>query len=117
MTTVITINNVDADHLATVTAQMQEMGAPTIRCIRDDVHGVVLALEGSHRLAAAVELGLAPILVMLDDDEMLTCDDLGYDDRGWFDGEPARAADIRDRISESTGTYADCGTWHHFDAA
>lgn len=39
---------------------------------------------------------------------MITCDELGYDDCGWFDGEPARAADIRDRIGSPMGTYSGC---------
>jgi hypothetical protein len=114
MTTVIAINKTDDAHLAAVTAEMRTLGAPTIRCIRDDAQGVVLALEGSHRLAAAAALGLTPEFVMVGDDEMLICEEIGYDDNGWFDGEPARAADIRDRIAEPMGTYAQCGAWHHF---
>ena len=115
MATVITINQTDADHLAAVTAAMQVMGAPTIRCIHDAAQGVILALEGSHRLAAAKSLDLTPHFVMLGDDDMLACEDIGYDDCGWFGGETARAADIRDRIASPMGTYYGAGAWHEFE--
>ncbi len=108
MTTLIAINETDADHLAKVTAEMQTIGAPALRCIRDDAQGIILALEGSHRLAAAKALGLTPILTMVDDDDMLLCSDIGYDDCGWFEGEPARAADIRERIASPMGMYTGC---------
>lgn len=49
----------DADHLAAVTAEMRERGAPTIRAV-DTGDGTYAALEGSHRLRAAVALGLEP---------------------------------------------------------
>ena len=117
MATVITINQTDADHLARVTAEMQVRGAPAIRCIRDEAQGVILALEGSHRLAAAKALGIAPVFVFAADDDMLTCAEIGYDDMGWFDGEPARAADIRDRIASPMGMYSGTGNWLDFDLA
>jgi hypothetical protein len=107
-TTVITINETDADHLAHVIEQMRVLGAPTIRCARDEARGVLLALEGSHRIAAAIKLGIAPHLVALDDDTMLDCEEIGYDDCGWFDGEPAAVGDIRDRIAGANGTYDGC---------
>ena len=108
MTYIITINQIDAEHYASVRSQMLVLGAPTIRCARDEAQGVLVALEGSHRLAAAIELGLAPNLVVLDDDALLSCDELGFDDCGWFEGEPARAVDIRGRIAGSMGTYPGC---------
>jgi hypothetical protein len=117
MTTVIAINKTDADHLTCVTAEMQTLGAPTIRCIRDDVQGVVLALEGSHRLAAAEALDIVPNFVVLGDDDLITCEEIGFDDNGYFDGEIARAADIRDYIAGSQGTYAGTGAWLQFDIA
>ena len=48
-------------HLEEVLAQMQMLGAPTIRAVRHD-HDLI-ALEGSHRLAAAQILGIKPIFV------------------------------------------------------
>ena len=117
MTTVIAINATDADHLACVMAEMESLGAPTIRCIRDDASGVVLALEGSHRLAAAYALDIAPNFVLLADDDLITCEEIGFDDNGWFDGEPARAGDIRDRIAGDAGTFSGTGEWRAFDIA
>jgi hypothetical protein len=109
MAQIITINAPDAEHLAHVIAEMQILGAPTIRCVRDADAGLIVALEGSHRIAAAVELGLTPVITLLDDDAEITCDDLGYDDCGWFGGEPARVADIRDRLAGAMGMYAVMG--------
>ena len=117
MATFITINDTDADHLSAVTNDMRTLGAPAIRCIRDDVQGVILALEGSHRLAAAKALDLEPNFVFLDENEPLTCAEIGYDDNGWFDGEDATAGMIRDRIAGPTGTYQGCGAWLKFEIA
>jgi hypothetical protein len=111
---VATINAPEAEHLAEVVALMQAMGAPKLRAIFDPAAGVLLALEGSHRIAAAVELGIAPEFEIVEDDDMLTCEDLGYDDMGWFDGEPARAADIGDRVSGG-GNYAGCPVYTFSD--
>ncbi|CAA0130292.1 Uncharacterised protein [Starkeya nomas] len=114
MTCIITINAADPEHLSAVKTEMVERGAPTLRAIRDEAQGVIVALEGSHRFVAALELGLTPTLALVDEDEMLTCADLGFDDCGWFDGEPARAADIRDRIAAPCGTYKGCA-FHRVD--
>lgn len=113
----IAINATDPIHLAAVTADMRVLGRPTLRCIRDEAQCVTLALEGSHRLAAAADLDLEPHLVMLDDDDLLTVADIGYDDCGWFAGQPARAADIRDRIAAPMRTYAGCGMRYSIDLA
>ena len=48
---------------------------------------------------------------------MLTCEDIGYEDMGWFEGEPARAADIRDRIASPMGMYSGTGAWLTFEVA
>lgn len=52
--------------LAEVLQEMRVLGAPTIRVIERD--GLFFALEGSHRLAAAHELGIEPNLVVLTPD-------------------------------------------------
>jgi hypothetical protein len=49
---------------------MREMGAPVIRVVDRGDH--LTPLEGSHRLAAAAELGLAPKLDVPAQDEMIT---------------------------------------------
>ncbi len=106
MTTIILPNTPDAAHLEEVKADMQRLGAPVIRCAWYEGGELIVALEGSHRLVAAQALGIVPVLHLLGDDEMITCDEIGYDDMGWFDGEPARVADIRERMGRPNATYA-----------
>lgn len=108
MIRIATINHPDPTHLAAVRAEMLRLGAPTVRVVRDEAQGLYLALEGSHRLAAARELGIVPILQVIPEDELISCEEIGYDDCGWFEGEPARVGDIRDRIASPMGTYAGC---------
>lgn len=60
MTIVLLHSDYDKDHLAKVTAEMRELGAPTIKAIWSECHGIWFALEGCHRLRAAEALGLAP---------------------------------------------------------
>lgn len=79
MHTIYAIHAPEADKLAAVIEQMRSLGAPTIEVV--DCGDFYMALEGSHRLAAAHALGLTPVLVIRDQDEMLEVS--GYD---WYDG-------------------------------
>ncbi|WP_234053631.1 MULTISPECIES: hypothetical protein [unclassified Xanthobacter] len=105
---IVTINDVDPAYLEEVKAEMKTRGAPLLRAILDETQGVIVALEGSHRIAAALDLGLVPTMQLVDEEDQLSCQELGYDDCGWFGGEPARAIEIRDRIAAPNGTYAGC---------
>jgi len=58
MTIALLHNHYDKNHLDTVKSQMLELGAPTIKAVWDDCYGIWAALEGSHRIRAAKELGL-----------------------------------------------------------
>lgn len=78
MFTVFAIHAPFADKLAEVTAEMEMLGAPTIEVVNCGDH--FMALEGSHRLAAAHALGLKPELVIHEQSDLL--DISGYD---WFD--------------------------------
>lgn len=78
MFTVYAIHAPTTDRLEAVMAEMARIGAPTIEVV--DCGDYYMALEGSHRLAAAAALGLTPELVIREQDEML--DISGYD---WFD--------------------------------
>lgn len=78
MPTIYAIHAPEPAKLAAVTAQMQAMGAPTIEVVDCGDH--YMALEGSHRLAAAHALGLTPVLTVREQDEVI--DISGYD---WFD--------------------------------
>lgn len=72
------INRPDADHLNAVTDEMLTLGAPTIRVV--DCGDYYMALEGSHRLAAAHALGLVPELVILEQDEEIEPEDYDWCD-------------------------------------
>lgn len=78
MTMIYAIHAPMADHLAGVIAQMRVLGAPTIHVV--DCGDYYQALEGSHRLAAAAELGLVPNLTIIEQDQVI--DISGFD---WFD--------------------------------
>ncbi len=58
----------DADHLDTVMAKMERLGAPTIKAVALG-EGNYAALEGCHRLRAAEILGLCPELDLVDFDD------------------------------------------------
>lgn len=66
----------DPAHLKDVVEEMRELGRPTIRCV--DWRGELYALEGSHRLKAAFDLGLEPNLIVLDQDRLT-----GEDEAFW----------------------------------
>jgi len=82
MTTIYAIHAPRADHLEAVKADMAKLGAPTIRCVDCGDH--LMALEGSHRLAAAHALGLTPEFVVLaQDDEINIAGEDWYDAANW----------------------------------
>lgn len=92
--------------LADVIADMHKLGAPTIRVVRFD--GNLIAIEGSHRLAAAQLLGIRPIF--MDETELMQTGDVDsywrrvlerlplYDVTGspLFDGFRFTSSEIRD---------------------
>lgn len=57
-------NDVNPKHLRNVLRQMRRLGPPTIRVVPYE-GTAYLAVEGSHRLAAASHLGLRPNFVIL----------------------------------------------------
>lgn len=67
--TIYTIHHTDPDKLASVIAEMRRLGSPAIRAYNAGDH--YIALEGTHRIAAAHSLGLpVGIIEMADDDDM-----------------------------------------------
>lgn len=99
---IIAINAPEPTHLASVIEAMQDLGASTIKAVWMEVWGAWVALEGSHRLAAASALGVTPELEEIDYDETTSLADLGCDDSG--DG--FTVADICDSAWERSGlTY------------
>ena len=59
-------NEVDLDHLAEVSKEMDEIGRPVIRVAYDPAYDTYIAFEGSHRLKAAHDKGVKPILDEVD---------------------------------------------------
>jgi hypothetical protein len=78
MTTIYAIHAPVAEKLEMVKREMEDLGAPVIRVI--NCGDYYMALEGSHRLAAAHALGLEPELMIFEQDEIV--DITQYD---WFD--------------------------------
>ena len=72
MTTIRIIppNSVDSDskHYAHVREAMLQLGAPTVRAWWDECTASWLAIEGSHRIAVAAELGIEPEIIDLGKD-------------------------------------------------
>jgi uncharacterized ParB-like nuclease family protein len=52
----------DADHLEAVKAEMVTLGAPVIKAVYMECYDLYAALEGCHRIRAAQELGLTPVI-------------------------------------------------------
>lgn len=68
-------NHYDKAHLDAVKAEMEHLGAPTIKAVWMDTYGAWVALEGSHRIRAASSLGIKPVI-----DEIEWSDDVTTDD-------------------------------------
>lgn len=84
-------NKTNAKHLAEVVAEMQVLGTPTIRAYWDGEK--YWAVEGSHRIAAANQLGLTPIIVEVDEDDII-------DDSDIEDAASNSVRDILDYLSD-----------------
>lgn len=78
MATVYAIHAPDADKLAEVVSEMRTLGAPTIRVV--DCGDYLQALEGSHRLAAAAQLGLTPNFEVYGQDDLIAASTLDWSD-------------------------------------
>lgn len=78
MPMIYAIHAPNAEKLAAVKAEMETLGTPTIRVI--NCTDYYMALEGSHRIAAAHELGIEPVWHVIEQDEDM--DISGFD---WFD--------------------------------
>ncbi|MDD2794397.1 hypothetical protein [Acidocella sp.] len=64
----------DAAHLEAVKAEMLTLGAPAILAIDCGDHYV--ALEGAHRIRAAHDLGLTPVIIEVEYDADAETDDV-----------------------------------------
>lgn len=72
-------NHFDAKHLENVTAQMQKLGAPTIKAVWMECFSAWVALEGCHRIRAAYSLGLTPEIDEIEYSETETLNSIGVE--------------------------------------
>lgn len=99
------INKTDKIHLAEVIEEMKVLGAPVIRVY--DNGDEIVALEGSHRLAAAAALDLTPVIVRMDEADKMETDLDIYDDEGRpYGRRPVPVSLIVDCIMSSRGFSA-----------
>lgn len=75
--TVYAPNKTDADKLSEVKSQMSVLGSPQIRAYWTG--DAWQAIEGSHRIAAAVELGLPVEIVEVGHDDVIPAGEHDYD--------------------------------------
>jgi hypothetical protein len=93
MQVILLHDHYDRAHLEAVKAEMETLGAPTVKALYDAANDVWMALEGCHRIRAAHELGLTPEMVECDDDDMMIAD-LNLDwQSGDFDSTAAEAVE------------------------
>lgn len=71
------IHEIDAAKLESVKVEMTRLGRPTIRVVDCGDH--LMAIEGTHRLAAAADLGIVPDLTILEQDDLIDADSLDVD--------------------------------------
>lgn len=79
---------------------MRQMGSPTIKAVWIEAYAAWLALEGSHRLVAAKQLGIVPIIDEIDYDSEATTDEIipgSYQDN-WTLDQLLETAPINDMI-------------------
>lgn len=82
----------EAGKLAQVIEEMRALGAPTIRVV--DCGDYYMALEGSHRLAAAAELGLSPALTIYEQGDILDVTQHDWYDSANWGGESYSAGEV-----------------------
>jgi hypothetical protein len=92
ITTIYAIHKPEADKLAQVIGEMRQLGAPTIEVV--ECGDYYQALEGSHRLAAAAALGLAPNLVVHEQDDILDITRFDWFEAGNWDDTRYPAGEV-----------------------
>lgn len=60
---IVKFNRTDAEHVEKVKEEMKTLGAPVIRAVWLEAYNAWQALEGSHRIEAARQLGLTPRII------------------------------------------------------
>lgn len=102
ITTLYTIHGHSEAKVEAVMADMANLGAPSIRVVDCGDH--YMALEGVHRLEAAARLGIAPNLIVLEQDDLVEADSLDWPDLAR--GESYTAGDLAGEVSgDQRGCY------------
>ena len=102
ISTLYTIHGHNDAKIARVMGEMQSLGAPVVRVVDCGDH--YMALEGVHRLEAAARLGIAPNLIVLDQDELVAADSLDWQDLQ--SGESYAAGELAGEINgDNRGGY------------
>jgi len=76
--TIYTMHPVNSEHLADVIETMKALGSPEIKACFDGE--AYWALEGSHRIAAAHALGLVPVIIEVDPEDVIFNADIESND-------------------------------------
>jgi len=87
----------DAEHLEAVKAEMLTSGAPVIKAVWMECYNLYAALEGCHRIRAAKELGLEPVI-----DEIEYSDDMASTVTGYDGDEDYSISAICDGASKAS---------------
>lgn len=96
----------DEARLEAVKSEMQVLGVPTIKAVWMECWGVWAALEGCHRIRAAVELGLVPEIDEVEYSEDITTEEIGLGDA--FGGDVWTIAElVDDACSKPIITFED----------
>jgi hypothetical protein len=96
ITTIYAIHAPDPRHLTEVKAEMQRRGSPVLRVVDCGDH--YMALEGSHRLAAAHCLDIAPTLIVYGQDDLIEIGDLDWFVRDQFAADRYSGGEIAAEI-------------------
>ena len=76
--TIYMMHKYDDSHLMRVIEEMEQMGAPEIRIVDCGDHW--FALEGVHRIEAAKRLGIEPVWIEIQQDDLVPSNTLDWDD-------------------------------------
>jgi len=81
-------------HLEEVKKEMEKLGAPTVKAIWSELYGLWLAVEGCHRIRAAKDLGIEPVIEDVSNDEFIIIQVDGED-------ESVCVADLEEELTEN----------------
>jgi len=97
MTIALVHDSYDQKHLDEVKAEMVNLGAPVIKAVWMECFDMYAALEGCHRIRAAKELGLEPII-----DEVAYSDNMASTISSYDGDEDYPISEICDYANRST---------------